>query len=176
MNNPLTTIKWDMRDIIAAVAVSIALVSFAFSLIQFLRAKHEEKIRALQGNKESVGYIAYKLSKGKLPILPKRRKDILMSLCLAAIFEGSGRSRTLIYSALKKAMEKHSDEVKVMIADIEKHFKEYIEIGITNLKKGQKRLKNLEKALEIKENSIPPKKADSNGRGMGTTVNNDVKP
>ena len=79
--------NWDTSDLIAAVAVVIALFSFVFSLIQYLRARHEEIIRALQGNKESVGYIAYRLSEGKLPMLARRRKEIIMSLCLAAIFK-----------------------------------------------------------------------------------------
>ena len=136
---------WETSDTIAAVAVVIATLSFAFSFIQYLRAKHEDIIRALQGNKETVGYIAFKLSEGEFPRRAKRRKEILMSLCLAAIYESSGRSRTLLYRALKKSMERYSSEVAAIIADIEKHFEVYVEVS--KLEKATKRLQQLKIAL-----------------------------
>ena len=140
---------WDTSDSIAAAAVAIALLSAAFSLFQYLRARHEETIRALQGNKESVGYIAFKLSEGKFPRRAGRRKEILMSLCLAAIFEGSGRSRTMIYKALRGAMETYRAEVIEMIHEIEKNFLESVDDS--KLVKGNKRLKQLRRALRLEE-------------------------
>ena len=142
---------WDTSDSIAAAAVAIALLSAAFSLFQYLRARHEETIRALQGNKESVGYIAFKLSEGKFPRRAGRRKEILMSLCLAAIFEGSGRSRTMIYRPLKRAMKvkTYRAEVIGMIDEIERHFLESVDDS--ELVKGNKRLKQLKRALGLGE-------------------------
>ncbi len=64
-----------------------------------------------------------------------------MSLCLAAIYEKSGRSRTLLYRALKKSMERHRSEVADIIAEIEKHFEAYIEVS--KLEKATKRLQQL---------------------------------
>lgn len=136
---------WTTSDLTAAAAVVIALASFAFSLVQHLRAKHEALVKALQGNKESVGFIAFKLSNENFPWRARPRKDILTALCLAAIFEDSGRSRTLIYKALKKAMEAHGNEVTAIINDIEKHVFESVDES--KLEKGRKRLKQLKHAL-----------------------------
>jgi hypothetical protein len=145
---------WETSDTIAAVAVVIATLSFVFSLIQYLRAKHENIIRALQGNKETVGYIAFKLSEGEFPRRVKRRKEILMSLCLAAIYERSGRSRTLLYRALKKSMERYSSEVAAIIADIEQHFEAYVEVS--KLEKATKRLLQLKIALHVEQFDLDP--------------------
>ena len=137
-------------DSIAAAAAVIALFSLSFSLVQYLRARHEEIIRSLQGSKESVGYIAFKLSEGKFPKRASRRKEILTSLCLAAIFEGSGRSRTLLYMALRRAMETYRVEVIAIIGPLEKHFLQSW-VGAPELEKGKKRLKQLRQALDLDE-------------------------
>lgn len=146
---PLAMI-WGLSETLAAGAVAIALLSFLFSLFQYLRARHEETIRALQGQKETVAYIAYRLSegRGRFPWSAKRRKDVLMSLCLAALFEKSGRSRTLLYRALGRAATQHRDEVMGIIEDIEQHFEDYGEIS--RLEKGRKRLEQLKLALGSK--------------------------
>lgn len=142
---------WGASETIAAIAVAIALLSFLFSLVQYVRARHEEMIRALQGHKESVGYIAYRLGegRGKFPRSARRRKDVIMSLCLAAIFEKSGRSRTLLYRALNKGAKSYRDEVTSTINDIEEHFEAYGEIS--KLEKGKKRLAQLKLALGMDE-------------------------
>ena len=89
------------------------------------------------GNKESVGYIAYRIGEGdgKFPRRAKRRKEILMALCLAAIFEGSGRSRTLLYRALCKGRRRYGDEVTGIIDDIESNFEAYA--GSPSWKRGK---------------------------------------
>lgn len=142
-------IAWGTAETIAVITTVIALLSLAFSIIQYLRARHENVIRALQGNKETVGYIAFRLSEGNRRLLrnPRRRREILMALCLAAVFEKSGRSRTLIYRALEKAKKTYEDEVIGLVDEIETHFDDYEKIS--KLEKGRKRLGQLRQALSI---------------------------
>lgn len=144
--------NWQTSDTIATLAAFISLVSFAFSYYQYRRAKHDEMIRALQGEKEAVAYIAYQLSQGKLPKNTKLRAEILMSLCLAAVFERSDRSRTLIYAALKNLQELHSDEVVAKIAYIESNFNQFR--GIVDLDRGLRRLRSLKQALGIAQDGF----------------------
>jgi len=65
-------------------------------------ARRTNMVRALQGEKESVGYEAYRIATEGWPSSASERAEIRDALCLAAIFEGSGRTQAMVYRALKR--------------------------------------------------------------------------
>ncbi len=137
--------SWDTSNTIASVAVVISLGSFALTYLQVRRARHNSMIRALQGDKEAVGFIAYKLSKGKIKWLARRRSEVLEALCLATIFEGSDQSLALIYDALSSLKRECNEEINATIHTIENRFDNYREL--VDLDRGMRRLDLLKKAL-----------------------------
>ena len=136
---------WDTSNTIATVAAAVAIISLAFALYQWWKSSHEGKIQALQGSKESVAYMARRLRKGQLPSSTHRLGELIDALCLAAIFERSGRSRILVYRALSRVHAEYPDELRRTIQEIEKDFDKYKDY--TDLSRGRKRLTKLKKAL-----------------------------
>jgi hypothetical protein len=71
------------------------------------RARHNEIVEALQGEKESVAYIAVRVrERGLPPDNKQRRAELLMALYLAMLFQQADRSRALVFSALIDACQK----------------------------------------------------------------------
>ena len=64
---------------------------------------HNDRVKALQGEKEAVAYVAYQVREIGLPDDEEHRSELLASLCLAAIFTKSDRTRALVLSALRRA-------------------------------------------------------------------------
>jgi hypothetical protein len=54
-------------DIIAMVAVGVALASLVLTLLHRRTERHARSIQALQGAKEAVAYVAFQMSKGQIP-------------------------------------------------------------------------------------------------------------
>ena len=138
---------WNPSDIIATVAASIAFASFVLTLLNRRAVRHATTLQALQGEKEAVAYVAFQVSKGQIPRRKKKREEILQSLCLAAVYEKSGRSRVMIYSALQQAAGAYSQEVSDAVKSIEKRFDDFR--GITDLSTAEKRLAELKSALGV---------------------------
>lgn len=136
---------WEISDFIALIAVLVAFVSLILSLLHRRQVQHATTLEALQGDKEAVAYIAYEVSKAKIPRSKKMREEILEALCLAVIYQKSGRSRVMIYSALNEVAKKHNGEVQDAVTSIEKRFHEFR--GITDVSTADKRLGELRSAL-----------------------------
>ena len=94
----------DTSDWIAASAAIIALIAFLFGLFGYIEGRRQQSLLALQGTKEAVAATASRISAGKLPYFATHRHELFESLCLAAVFERSGRSRALIYAALSASI------------------------------------------------------------------------
>jgi hypothetical protein len=140
-------IDWKTSDTISVLAAVIALASLVFSFLQYVHAQHNELLRALQGDKESVAYVAYRLGRGKVPRSKRRRIEILTSLVLAAIFTNSDRTRALVHTAARELQSRFPDEVLKIIEEIENDFDRYSDqAGLE--KSGRKHLEELKSALE----------------------------
>jgi hypothetical protein len=135
----------EASDLIATIAAVISLGSLLFSWLVYRQAQHADVLRALQGEKEGVGYMAFSLSEGRLPWNTRRRRDILKSLCLAAVFEGSDRSRALVYGALRRHAAEHRKEVDEIVSSVENRFSDMR--NLADLERGQRRLEALQAAL-----------------------------
>ncbi len=80
---------------------------WALADLEERQARHNEMVKALQEEKESVAYIAVRVREEGLPDDNKeRRAQLLMALYLAMLFEHANRSRALVFSALRDACQK----------------------------------------------------------------------
>src|SRR5687768_8987396 len=99
-------VAMETSDYIAAAAALLSLAALLFTWYAHRNTQHTELLKALQGERESIAFAAYSIGRGRAPRSRKRRQDLIRSLCLAALFESSDRSRALIYEALIKLAEK----------------------------------------------------------------------
>jgi hypothetical protein len=112
-------------------------------------------VRALQGEKESVAYVAVQVREEGLPDDKERRAQLLTALYLAILFQKSDRTRALVFSALRHSYyKKHREEVMEMLKRLTVDFTRYqkhLSAGgafTINIDKYIRKLKVLEKAFE----------------------------
>jgi hypothetical protein len=75
---------------------------------QYIEARRKQLLVDLQGDKNAVAAVAMRVWSGRFPRWPvphstRHRRELFEALCLAAVFQRSGRSRSLIYGALADA-------------------------------------------------------------------------
>lgn len=111
--------------VIGAAGAVVGTLVFAFGVFQYLERRKQQLLIDLQGGKEAVAAAAKRIRDGELPhriprISRKRRRSLLEALCLAAVFEGSGRSRALIYAALGRTVEldRYTSEINEIVGDL----------------------------------------------------------
>jgi hypothetical protein len=131
-------------DFVEIVAVVGALLSLAFGIYQYAARRRQESLtEIIQGEKETAAAAAVRiLSKKRGP-----RRPELQALCLASVFERSGRTRSLIHGALKAQQVNHPDEIRGIVDQIT------MVIGrnasYTNLTRARRRLISLRSALSL---------------------------
>jgi hypothetical protein len=136
---------WSWLDLLL-VPTALAVLGLWFSWAQSKRDKeqrehdaerekkqreHDALLNALQGEKEAVGFVAYQVKKvglKGLKGLPDEldRSELIAPLCLAAVYEGSDRTRALVLSALEKSMKDgHDEKIKHTFYEIDDTFHNY---------------------------------------------------
>ena len=152
----------DTGDWIALAAFALSIVSLAITLYERLRSEQESIIKALQGEKENVAFTALKVS-GKRwrnsPFASGYKDEVIASLCLAWVMEGSDRARALVLSALKELNADSSNQRKIseVLKVIEDQFTDYVKSayaddpveGQRKIENGLNKAKQLRKALGI---------------------------
>ncbi len=127
-------------DWISLSAAAIALFSIALHLVlrelDRREARHQGVIAALQGEKEAVGYEAYRLVVSGWPEDPAERRQVCDALCLAFVFERSDRSRALIAGAVDKAAQDERSTVSQSLTQIS-HLFENVEAHNTESSRGE---------------------------------------
>jgi hypothetical protein len=151
---------WNWEAIGAIGALLIAIGSAVYSFVSRQQVLHDEILRALQGEKESVGYIAFKMSQGELRSRRRsRRQDYIRALFNAYLFESADRARALILAALRQADRR--DIVAVWLTVI-RQFNEYRELVLVprgdekDIDKHYQRLDDLRRALSLSVDSVLP--------------------
>jgi hypothetical protein len=145
-----------MKDLITILlsifALLISSATFIYARIQERRVARESIIKALQGEKEAVAYIAFKVQSERWPSRDKKpekkgavariadtvrsrlgrsreekfRKDVITALCLAWSLEGADRPKALIFEALKKIIERgYEPEVTTILQDVLRQYNTY---------------------------------------------------
>jgi len=138
---------WGTSEYIAAIAAVISLAALLFTWYAYRSAQHTEMLKALQGERASIAFAAYSIGRGRAPRSKSRRQDLIRSLCLAALFESSDRSRALIYEALVKLAEHHGDEIWPIVDDLERLIGKIGVAAELDLRRGTERLAQLRRAL-----------------------------
>jgi hypothetical protein len=147
--------------LISLVSVSIALMALRYSRqdrkeqqkvaeLDALRRQQEGLTAALQGEKESVGFMALQLARDPQLINESNRTRLLSALCLAFVFESSSRARALVLKTLRNLSGDNSAHrlITSILDEIMADFSAYeAEIGPEELKKYLERLDKLKSSL-----------------------------
>ena len=147
--------------VISLVSVLIALTALRYSRqdrreqqrvaeLDALRRQQEGLMAALQGEKESVGFMALQLARDPHLINESNRTRLLSALCLAFVFESSSRARALVLKTLRNlsADNRTYGQITSILDDVMADFSAYeAEIGPEELKKYLERLEKLKGSL-----------------------------
>jgi hypothetical protein len=153
--------------LISLLAVGISAATFFYARIQEWRSGQASIIKALQGEKEAVAYVAYKVRsrrwdkrfQGK-----KFRQDIISALCLAWSLESSDRAKALIFDTLKKIIELgFKNEICPVLNDLYRQFTEYKQsFNPCKFEKRIEEVKSLMQELQIEVHPIVKTKKSDN--------------
>ena len=135
----------DVIKIVAGILVGVAaLLSLGFGIYQYAaRRRQESRTEIIQGEKETAAAAAVRIRSMKR----SPRSQELQALCLASVFERSGRTRSLIHAALKAQQVNHPDVIRDIVDQIT------VVIGrnasYTDLTRARRRLISLRSALSL---------------------------
>ena len=91
--------------IISSFALVISALTFFFAWYQDWKSARGEVIKAFQGEKEAVAYIAYKVRSKRWNRRfehKKFRQEVITALCLAWSLESADRAKAIIFDTLKE--------------------------------------------------------------------------
>jgi hypothetical protein len=150
------------KDYASIIAVILSLIAFILSLRRERRASQESIIKALQGDKEAVMYVAYKATS---PKWRKRlqnatfREDVTTAMGLAWVADSSDRSRALVFAALRQFVAAdYGDSVRSVLATLFNEFTAYKrQFSPSDFQKRIDGIQEIYRALGFKEElSKPP--------------------
>jgi hypothetical protein len=147
--------------VISLVSVSIALTALRYSRqnrreqqrvaeLDALRRQQDGLMAALQGEKESVGFMALQLARDPKLINESNQTRLLSALCLAFVFESSSRARALVLKTLRNLSSDNTihGDITSILDEVMADFSTYeAEIGSEELKKYLERLQKLKGSL-----------------------------
>jgi|SRR5215204_5780657 len=96
-------ISEDAKDLLIVItslsALLISLASFIWARLQERKAEQSDLVRAFQGDKEAVSYVAYRMDSGawdsKIERKGEFRQELIAALCLAFTMQGADRTKAL---------------------------------------------------------------------------------
>lgn len=150
----------------AVASAAIAAIAFGFAYHEYRERRRQQLLIDLQGDREAVAAVANRIRRGKPPWRirhgklslrirhPWRRRvrpELFEAMCLAAVFESSGRSRSLLYAALAKMMA--NEEYRKMIMSNVEDISNVIARNspYTDLDRARRRLFALRAALSVND-------------------------
>ena len=136
------------RTIFAGLAVLISIVSLVVTLREKRREKRQSVVKALQGERESVAFVAYRLYQKPELLHGSTADETIAALCLAWMFESSDRARAIVLAALRALQPGHAARIKSVREHLRGIASAYSAIPDTDIRKGRDRLKQLGEALE----------------------------
>jgi hypothetical protein len=135
----------DTIKIVAGVLAGVVgLVSLGLNRYQYVAARRRESLaEIIQGEKETAAAAAIRIgSQTRAPHLEE-----LQALCLAAVFERSGRTRSLIHGALKGQPKEHHNQIRQIVDQITVVIAR--NASYTDLKRARRRLISLRSVLSL---------------------------
>lgn len=143
-----------MDDFKWLVSSLLVLAGLAFGFWRYREDRRKQLLVDLQGDKDAVAAVAMGVWRGRFPRWPRpfaarHRFELFEALCLAAVFQSSGRSRSVIYGALAHAAQqaKYRAEIKETVDRITMSVSRTW--GYTNLNQARRRLIALRAALRL---------------------------
>lgn len=148
-----------LSNSLSFLALLVSAISFLTAWCADRRTRKAESIKELLGEKESVAFAALRLNRDGLPKNKRQRNLIIEALIQACIFEGSDRTRALLYFVIQKNYKSYSKQFehsyktvasifKVM-GDYKKSTDQSTQSEILNLKRGRERLEILRIVLDV---------------------------
>ena len=136
---------------IAAISSALAIASFVIARRTSVRAKKAESIKQLLGEKEAAAFAALKLLQDGLPVDTHERQTVLLALMQACVFEGSDRTRALLYRVIDVNRAKYGQECKQALEVIQETFTEMDRFQFTkeqlDLDRGRRRIAVAERVV-----------------------------
>lgn len=143
------------ETITETVSIIVAASALWFGIFQYQERRRQQLLIDLQGHKEAVAAAADRIRRSEPPsrfrwLARRHRKDQIRALCLATVFEKSGRSRALIYAALTKTLKQdlYRTEIEDIVESLSDVIKKYS--GFTDLKEAEENLDELRAAVGLK--------------------------
>jgi hypothetical protein len=134
----------DIKIALAVLAGVIGLISILFNVYQYVAARRRESLsQIIQGEKETAAASAVRIR----GMRRSPRRGELQALCLASVFERSGRTRSLIHGALREQQVKQSDEIRKIVDQITDVIAR--NASYTDLTLARRRLISLRSALSL---------------------------
>lgn len=99
----ITSLKDWIAVITSSAALVLSLVTFFRGQLRERKASDESVVKALQGEKEAVMYVAHKTASPKWQHRLQNetfRNDVITAMCLAWLAESSDRAKAIIFAAL----------------------------------------------------------------------------
>jgi hypothetical protein len=101
--NPRTCMKDPASLIVATFALAVSLATFVMAQFRERATARDSRIKALQGEKEAVAYVAYKIRShawDRYLRSARFRDEAITALVLAFLMEGADRAKALVFAAL----------------------------------------------------------------------------
>jgi hypothetical protein len=98
------------KTAIAAVAVVIS----STSLVITRREQRRSIVKALQGERESIALIAYRLYQEPESLHQDVANETVNALCMAWLFESSDRARAMVLAALRALKPRHEKRIQAV--------------------------------------------------------------
>jgi hypothetical protein len=151
----------ETADLVAVIAVIVAALALAISIIQWLQSQREHQLGLLLGEKETASYQALRIARH-----PNVRisEDVIRALVLVTLFESSDRARMQVYRALDCLPERHQREVVALrdeLRDSAHQYGDALDVGSF-----EKRLGQLERALPWVAGKPPGRLPSGSARGQ----------
>jgi hypothetical protein len=141
----------ELKLVVAAVSVVLALASFAIARRADVRSKKAEAIEELLGEKEAVAFAALKLMQTGFPKSHQERALVLAALMQSCLFCSSDRARSLLYRVLELNRVTHRDEMKKALQTVKDTFDSMNRYHFTsdelNLERGNLRISAVDKVV-----------------------------
>jgi hypothetical protein len=140
-----------VKLVIAVTSAVLAVASFVIARRADVRAKKSESIKQLLGERESVAFGALQILRDGLPTEPKDRLLVIAALMQACVFEGSDRTRALLYRVLEVNRIKLRDELRSALQVIRDTFDsmdryQFVKEEL-DLDRGRRRIAAVEKVI-----------------------------
>ena len=157
--------NWQSKDAVTAFiathAALVATLNFAWPRLQEWRARRSAVFRALQGEREAIAEVGYRVTKSEWDSVmrhPTFRNKLTAALSMAFVLEGSDRAKAYVVAAFDHLVScGYREDVLRALQEVQHVYRHYDAV-VDDRDFREKRLKKLDSVIE----SLQPKAAPLN--------------